>query len=83
MITDRLTAEERAAVELALDKTFAQTDEERLVAEVAIWRAMHIDSNKLQLLAHVGVKAIHDERARQQRVRTAQAKAAPQMGIAP
>jgi len=83
VITDRLTAEERAAVELALDKTFAQTDEERLVAEVAIWRAMHIDSNKLQLLAHVGVKAIHDERARQQRVRTAQAKAAPQMGIAP
>ena len=83
MFTDRLTAEERAAVELALDKTFAQTDEERLVAEVAIWRAMHIDSNKLQLLAHVGVKAIHDERARQQRVRTAQAKAAPQMGIAP
>jgi hypothetical protein len=78
MITDRLTDQERAAVELALEKTFAQTNEERLAAEVAIWRAMHIDSNKLQLLAHVGVKAIHDERARQQRMRAAQAKATPQ-----
>jgi hypothetical protein len=83
MITDRLTDQERAAVELALDKTFAQTDEERLAAELAIWRAMHIDSNKLQLLAHVGVKAIHDERARQQRLMAVRAKAAPQMGIRP
>jgi hypothetical protein len=81
VITDRLTAEERAAVAIALDKTFAQTDEERLVAEVAIWRAMHIDSNKLQLLAHVGVKAIHDERARQQRLRAVRAKATPQPGV--
>jgi hypothetical protein len=81
VITDRLTDQERAAVAIALDKTFAQTDEERLVAEVAIWRAMHIDSNKLQLLAHVGVKAIHDERARQQRLRVARAKATPQPGV--
>jgi hypothetical protein len=83
MITDRLTDQERAAVELALDKTFAQTNEERLVAEVAIWRATNIAECKLQLLAHVGVKAIHDERARQQRTKAARAKATPQMGIAP
>jgi hypothetical protein len=78
MITDRLTDQERAAVDLALEKTFAQTNEERLVAEVAIWRATNIPDCKLQLLAHVGVKAIHDERARQQRLMAVRAKATPQ-----
>jgi hypothetical protein len=64
-----------------VERTFAQTDEERLVAEVAIWRSTHIDSAKLALLAHVGMQAIRDERARQQRLMAARAKATPQQGV--
>jgi hypothetical protein len=77
VIADRLTEQERAAVALAMERTFAQTNEELVVAQIAVWRAMHIDSNKLQLLAHVGIKAIHDERARQQRIKAEKARAHP------
>ncbi len=72
-IADRLSADEQAAVKIAVEKTFADMNPaERLVAELAVWRASNIPSQRMAHLAQIAIKAIHDERARLQRLKLPQ-----------
>jgi hypothetical protein len=74
MIADKLSPNANAAVNLAMERTFAQTNEERICAQVAIYRATHVDSAQIAWLTDIGMKAIRDERARQQRMKADRAQ---------
>lgn len=78
-IADKLNNDERSAVEIAVQRTFADLNpEERTVAEVAVWRVRNIPSERIAHLAKVAACAIYEERARasrEQAMRVLQRKA--------
>lgn len=62
-LADKLNNDERSAVEIAVQKTFADFNEaERMAAEIAVWRATNITSQRIAHLAKVAMEAIYQER---------------------
>lgn len=69
-LDDKLTPNERKAVEDAVARTFSMTAAERLAAEVAVWRATHVLDARVAMLTEAAVKAIREQRTLEQRGRS-------------